>query len=205
MVSTAGRCNASCRSIHPFNSASACDNSPHCKAVHRPLAFVCLPSSAGGGVAARSRISREASLVRADGVVWSRNFLATPPRPLHKRRLRCFFLMSRPPLLLLRRGAERNRLQHSHLSSTSSRPVGPHRLLAQQTINYATVSGRVADPTDAVVPGAEIVARQTEHKSHQFCDDRSGRAFSISLPQTWSVRDFGTGHQGSRKSLERSR
>ena len=32
------------------------------------------------------------------------NFLATPPRPLHQRRLRCFFLMSRPPLLLLRRG-----------------------------------------------------------------------------------------------------
>ena len=31
-----------------------------------------LPSSAGGGVAARSRKSREASLVRADGVVWSR-------------------------------------------------------------------------------------------------------------------------------------
>jgi len=25
--------------------------------------------------------SREASLVRADGVVWSRNFLTTPPRP----------------------------------------------------------------------------------------------------------------------------
>ena len=43
--------------------------------------------------------SREASLVRADGVVWSRNFLTTPPRPLHQRRLRCFFLMSPPPLL----------------------------------------------------------------------------------------------------------
>src|SRR6188508_2441124 len=27
--------------------------------------------------------SREASLVRADGVVWSRNFSTTPPRPLH--------------------------------------------------------------------------------------------------------------------------
>src|SRR6185436_19396802 len=39
--------------------------------------------------------------------------------------------------------------------------LGPPRLLARQTLNYATVSGRVADPTDAVVPGAEIVARQT--------------------------------------------
>ena len=55
-------------------------------------------------MAARSRKSCEATLARADGVVWSRNFLTTPPRPLHQRRLRCFFLMSRPPLLLLRRG-----------------------------------------------------------------------------------------------------
>ena len=39
------------------------------------------------------------------GVV--KDFLATPPRPLHQRRLRCFFLMSQPPLLLLRRGARR--------------------------------------------------------------------------------------------------
>ena len=54
---------------------------------------------------ARSRESCEATLARADGVVWSRNFFTTPPRPLHQRRLRCFFLMSRPPLLLLRRGA----------------------------------------------------------------------------------------------------
>jgi len=34
-------------------------------------------------VAARFKKSCEASLVRADGVVWSRNFLTTPPRPLH--------------------------------------------------------------------------------------------------------------------------
>ena len=34
-------------------------------------------------MAARSRKSREASLVRADGVVWSGNFFTTPPRPLH--------------------------------------------------------------------------------------------------------------------------
>jgi len=32
-------------------------------------------------VAARFKKSREASLARADGVVWSRNFLTTPPRP----------------------------------------------------------------------------------------------------------------------------
>ena len=36
-------------------------------------------------MAARFKKSREASLARADGVVWSRNFLTTPPRPLHSK------------------------------------------------------------------------------------------------------------------------
>ena len=43
-------------------------------------------------MAARFKKSREASLVRADGVVWSRNFLTTPPRPLHQRSFAIFFL-----------------------------------------------------------------------------------------------------------------
>jgi len=50
-------------------------------------------------VAARFNKSREASLVRADGVVWSRNFLTTPPRPLHLKVASLLFLMSRPPLI----------------------------------------------------------------------------------------------------------
>ena len=33
---------------------------------------------------------------------------------------------------------------------------------AQETINYASVSGRVTDPQGAVVPGAEVSARQTD-------------------------------------------
>jgi hypothetical protein len=33
---------------------------------------------------------------------------------------------------------------------------------AQETINYASVSGRVTDPQGAVVPGAQVSARQTE-------------------------------------------
>ncbi len=49
------------------------------------------------------RMSRS-HISRAAGVVWFQDFLATPPRPLHQMRFRCFFLMSRPPLLLLRRG-----------------------------------------------------------------------------------------------------
>ena len=37
-----------------------------------------------------------------------------------------------------------------------------HRALAQETINYASVSGRVTDPQGAIVPGATVTARQTE-------------------------------------------
>ena len=33
---------------------------------------------------------------------------------------------------------------------------------AQETINYASVSGRVTDPQGAVVPGAQVSARQTD-------------------------------------------
>ena len=63
-----------------------------------------LPSSAGGGVAATAR-SSEASFDGADGVVWSRNSWATPPRLRELMWLRCFLLIAHPPLLLLRRGA----------------------------------------------------------------------------------------------------
>ncbi len=40
--------------------------------------------------------------------------------------------------------------------------AAPHSALAQETINYASVSGRVTDPSGAVVAGAQVTARQTE-------------------------------------------
>src|SRR5262245_55267933 len=47
---------------------------------------------------------------------------------------------------------------------------------AQQTINYASVSGRVTDPTDAVVSGAQITVRQTETNfSSTTSTDQEGR------------------------------
>ena len=40
--------------------------------------------------------------------------------------------------------------------------VTTHSAFAQETINYASISGRVADPSGAVVAGAHVTARQTD-------------------------------------------
>ncbi len=49
-------------------------------------------------------------------------------------------------------------------------------LSAQETINYGTISGRVADPQGAVVPGASVIARQSEtNQSRETVTDRDGR------------------------------
>ena len=37
-----------------------------------------------------------------------------------------------------------------------------HAAVAQQSVGYASVSGRVLDPSGAVVPGAQVTARQTQ-------------------------------------------
>jgi len=37
-----------------------------------------------------------------------------------------------------------------------------HSALAQETINYASVTGRVVDASGGVIPGAQVTARQTE-------------------------------------------
>ena len=49
-------------------------------------------------------------------------------------------------------------------------------LSAQETINYGTIGGRVADPQGAVVPGASVVACQSEtNQSRETVTDRDGR------------------------------
>jgi hypothetical protein len=49
-------------------------------------------------------------------------------------------------------------------------------LAAQETINYGTISGRVSDPQGAVVPGANVTARQSEtNLSRETVTDREGR------------------------------
>lgn len=40
--------------------------------------------------------------------------------------------------------------------------AAPHRAIAQETINYASVSGRVTDPSGAAIAGAQVTARHTE-------------------------------------------
>jgi len=59
-------------------------------------------------------------------------------------------------------------LVHSHLAMGIA--------LAQQTINYASASGRVTDPSDAVVSGAQVTARETEtNLSSSTTTDQEGR------------------------------
>ena len=51
-----------------------------------------------------------------------------------------------------------------------------HIVSAQETINYASVSGRVTDPSAAVVPGAEVTARQTDtNLTASAVTDQEGR------------------------------
>src|ERR1700738_2753385 len=48
--------------------------------------------------------------------------------------------------------------------------------LAQESINYASISGRVTDPSGAVVEGAEVTARQTDTNTTSTAKtDREGR------------------------------
>ncbi len=48
--------------------------------------------------------------------------------------------------------------------------------LAQETVNYASLSGRVTDPQGAVVSGAQVIARQVEtNVTGQTLSDREGR------------------------------
>jgi Carboxypeptidase regulatory-like domain/TonB dependent receptor-like, beta-barrel len=47
---------------------------------------------------------------------------------------------------------------------------------AQETVHYASVSGRVTDPQGAVVPGAQVTARQTETNiTREAVTDKDGR------------------------------
>src|SRR5262245_44115099 len=73
------------------------------RSVNRPCSGERTPLLSRGGVTATSRKCCAATLIGAGGVVWSKNFLTTPPRLRGLRLLRDFFdRASTPPRL--RRG-----------------------------------------------------------------------------------------------------
>ncbi|MCM3879094.1 MAG: TonB-dependent receptor [Vicinamibacterales bacterium] len=54
--------------------------------------------------------------------------------------------------------------------------VFAHTAMAQETINQGSISGRITDPSGAVVPGAQITARQTEtNVTAETVTDAEGR------------------------------
>ena len=63
---------------------------------------------------------------------------------------------------------------------------------AQETINYASVSGRVTDPQGAVVPGAEVSARQMDTNVAADTVDGLGRPIPLPISEDWPVRGEGS-------------
>ena len=62
---------------------------------------------------------------------------------------------------------------------------------AQETINYASVSGRVTDPQGAVVAGAQVSARQSGNQCHGGDGDGFGRTVPVPVPQGRALRSEG--------------
>jgi Carboxypeptidase regulatory-like domain/TonB dependent receptor-like, beta-barrel len=60
---------------------------------------------------------------------------------------------------------------------------------AQETVNYASLSGRVVDPQGAVVPGAQVSARQTEtnHAAEATTDEEGRFRFPYLRPGPYEV------------------
>ena len=67
--------------------------------------------------------------------------------------------------------------------------AGAHAVFAQQSIDYASVSGRVADQSGAVVGGAQVTARQTQTNLIEYDEHRSERPVPISISQSGAVCD----------------
>ena len=74
---------------------------------------------------------------------------------------------------------------------------------AQQSIDYASVSGRVTDPSGAVVIGAQVAAAAHGNQCDRRGRDRFGGALPFSLPTRRSVRDHGAaaGISGATRTL----
>ena len=61
--------------------------------------------------------------------------------------------------------------------------------MAQETVNQASISGRVVDSQGAVVPGAVVTARHTDtNLAAETATDQAGR-FRFPYLQSWTLRD----------------
>ena len=60
---------------------------------------------------------------------------------------------------------------------------------AQQSVDYASVSGRVVDPSGGVVPGAQVTARHTQTNVTGDRRHRCRRPLPVSLPARRPVRN----------------
>src|SRR5437868_6912271 len=76
-------------------------------------------------------------------------------------------------------------------------------LILQQTVNYAGVSGRVADPTDAVIAGAQVMARETEtNVTSTTTTDAEGRfRFPYLKPGPYEITVQASGFEDVKRSL----
>ena len=75
--------------------------------------------------------------------------------------------------------------------------LGAAPALAQETVNSASVSGRVTDPQGAVVPGALVTARQTDtNVTRETVTDGEGR-FRFPVSEGRTLRDRGATSKGS--------
>lgn len=74
---------------------------------------------------------------------------------------------------------------------------------AQQTINYASASGRVTDPTDAVVSGAQVTARNVEtNLTFTAVTDQEGRfRFPYLRPGTYELNAQASGFTDAKRSV----
>jgi len=74
---------------------------------------------------------------------------------------------------------------------------------AQETVNYASLSGRVTDPQGAVIPGAHVGARQTEtNVTAETVTDSEGRfRFSYLRIGTYEVKVRARGFTDSTRTL----
>ena len=69
--------------------------------------------------------------------------------------------------------------------------VSPPGAVAQETINYASVSGRVTDPSGGVVAGATGHRASNRNQPDRRGDDRRRRALPLSVPESRALRNHG--------------